>query len=81
MQICKRLVYTLYFPDMALGPTGEFIFRQENGSSKLTWLDYGDVADNPLYRYFVLFMEKMMGRHFETCIHNLKLLTESQNEN
>ena len=73
----KRFIYALYFPEMDMGSTGEFIFTQEQGRTNVTWMDYGDVGINPVNRYFALFMDEIIGSDFEVGLENLKLLSES----
>jgi hypothetical protein len=41
-------------------------------------MDYGDVGNNPINRYFVFFMDNMVGADFEIGLENLKVLSESQ---
>jgi uncharacterized protein YndB with AHSA1/START domain len=74
----QRFMYTLYFSDMDMGSTGEFIFTEENGRTDVTWMDYGDVGNNPINRYFALFMDELIGDDFEVGLENLKLMSESQ---
>jgi uncharacterized protein YndB with AHSA1/START domain len=74
----QRFIYSLYFPDMDMGSTGEFVFTEEQGRTEVTWMDYGDVGSNPVNRYFALFMDNMIGSDFEIGLENLKLLSESQ---
>lgn len=74
----QRFIYALYFPDMDMGSTGEFTFQEDKGRTEVTWMDYGDVGNNPLNRYFAVFMDKMIGPDFEVGLENLKLLSESQ---
>jgi uncharacterized protein YndB with AHSA1/START domain len=76
----RRFIYSLYFPEMDMGSTGEFIFKEKNGQTEVTWLDYGNLGGNPLNHYFSFFMDKMIGPDFETGLENLKTLAEfSQN--
>jgi uncharacterized protein YndB with AHSA1/START domain len=78
IELNKRLIYALYFPDMNIGSTGEFIFSEDKGRTEVIWMDYGDVGSQPLNRYFALFMDLMVGSDFEVGLENLKLLSESQ---
>ena len=74
----KKFIYSLYFPEMEMGSTGEFVFSEQQGRTKVTWMDYGDVGNNPINRYFVFFMDNMVGADFEIGLENLKVLSESQ---
>ncbi|GGD68536.1 SRPBCC family protein [Lacimicrobium alkaliphilum] len=73
----KRLVYSLYFPEYEMGSTGEFILTEQDGGTKVTWQDYGDVGPNPFMHYMALMMDSMIGPDFETGLENLKTLVES----
>lgn len=74
----QRMVYSLYFPDFEMGSTGEFQLTEQNGNTKVVWLDYGDVGSNPLNHYFAAFMDSMIGPDFEQGLKNLKKLVENQ---
>lgn len=56
---------------------GEMKFVPEGTSTKVTWKDSGDVGYNPLMRYMVLFMDKMMGPSFEKSLQTLKQKSEA----
>lgn len=51
-------------------------FESVNGSTKVTWSDYGDL-DYPVGRYFGLFIDDMMGDDFEQGLQNLKKMAEA----
>jgi uncharacterized protein YndB with AHSA1/START domain len=74
----QRLIYELYFPEMDMGSTGEFQFKQQDEQTLVIWQDYGDVGNNPINHYFAVFMDNMIGPDFETGLENLKTLVENQ---
>lgn len=73
----KNLKYSLYFPEFEMGSTGEFVLKEMNGQTQVTWLDYGDVGSNPINHYFAAMMDSMIGPDFETGLSNLKVLVEN----
>ena len=76
IELNQRFIYSLYFPEMGMGSTGEFIFKEENGQTEVIWLDYGDLGSNPINHYFSLFIDQMIGPDFEVGLENLKKLAE-----
>lgn len=76
----RRLVYSLYFPEFEMGSTGEFILTDEDGKTRVQWVDYGDVGANPVNHYFALMMDSMVGPDFELGLANLKTLVENSRE-
>ncbi|GAA0344401.1 K(+)-transporting ATPase subunit F [Bowmanella denitrificans] len=73
----KRLVYSLYFPEFEMGSTGEIILTDEEGKTRVQWVDYGDVGSNPINHYFAVMMDSMVGPDFEMGLANLKTLVEN----
>ncbi|BDX06897.1 SRPBCC family protein [Planctobacterium marinum] len=73
----QKLIYNLYFPDFDMGSTGEITLAEKEGQTEVTWSDYGDVGGNPVYHYFALMMDSMIGPDFEAGLQNLKALVES----
>lgn len=76
LQPNQSLTYSLYFADFEMGSTGEFNLKEEEGRTHVTWSDYGDVGANPIYHYFALMMDSMIGPDFEAGLENLKILIE-----
>jgi len=72
----QSIQYSLYFPEFDMGSTGEFMLKDKEGSTQVVWVDYGDVGNNPVNRYFALFMDDLIGPDFETGLKNLKGLVE-----
>jgi uncharacterized protein YndB with AHSA1/START domain len=72
----KRLAYALYFPDFGTTSTGELNLRAEGRSTRVSWSLDGDMGANPLWRWFALFMDRLVGKDFEEGLANLKSLAE-----
>lgn len=75
-EAAKRLAYELYFPDFGTTSKGELRFAAEGQATRVTWVMNGDMGRNPLYHWFALFSEQMMGPDFEGGLANLKALAE-----
>tara|TARA_Y100000034_G_C6886591_1_gene407150 strand:+ start:1499 stop:2032 length:534 start_codon:yes stop_codon:yes gene_type:complete len=74
----SKVVYRLYFPDFDMGSTGVVSISQSPEGSRVVWKDEGVVDNNPINRYFVLFMDSMIGPDFELGLENLKTVVENQ---
>lgn len=75
----RRVVYRLSFADWDMVSTGELKLDNVNESvTKLTWTNEGDLGANPVFRYFGLFMDKMVGSDFDAGLAALKVLVEKQ---
>lgn len=73
----RRLVYKLTFPDMNMVTQGEFLLQPQNDQvTKVVWSTEGDLGNNPISRYFGLFMDKMIGSDFEASLATLKTMSE-----
>ena len=46
------------------------------GATKVTWHDWGTTGNNVLFRYMAVFMDKMMGKTFESSLEKLKRKAE-----
>lgn len=68
----QNVTYSLYFPDFDMGSTGELQLTENDMSTTVTWVDYGDVGANPINHYFALMMDSMIGPDFEKGLANLK---------
>lgn len=56
---------------------GKITFVAQANGTKVTWTDYGDVGNNPFFRYFGLAMDPMMGPTFEKSLAKLKMLVNT----
>ena len=77
LQYNKEVVYDLYFPDMDMRSEGRFMISETKQGSLIEWSDSGDVGSNPVNRYFVLFLDGMLGPDFEAGLSNLKTIVEN----
>jgi hypothetical protein len=73
----KRVVYKLEFPDMGTSSEGSMTLTPAGDGVKVTWQDSGDLGINPLFRWFGLFIERMIGPDFEKGLANLKRVAEA----
>ncbi len=75
----SRLGYELFFPDFGTTSTGEFRFEPATtaaGTTRVSWVMNGDMGGNPLFRWFALFADGMVGKDFDAGLANLKALAE-----
>lgn len=78
LQHNKEISYSLYFPDFDMGSTGEVKLEPTIEGTKVVWSDSGEVGNNPVNRYFVLFIDDMIGPDFEMGLENLKTVVENK---
>lgn len=74
----KKVVYSLYFPDMDMGSTGTIEFVPSNSGTRVVWRDEGEVGNNPVDRYVVLMIDSLLGPDFEAGLENLKVVVENR---
>lgn len=72
-----RISYRLEFPDMGTASTGAMEIRPSDGGVKVVWSDAGDLGLNPLFRWFGLFLDRLIGRDFELGLAKMKSLVEA----
>jgi uncharacterized protein YndB with AHSA1/START domain len=72
----KRVAYDLYFPDFGTTSGGDLLLTPEGSATKVTWTMNGNMGKNPLFHWFALFGDKMVGKDFEAGLANLKALAE-----
>lgn len=72
----RRLAYALYFPDFGTTSHGEFRIDPTPGGSRVTWAMNGDMGHNPLYRWFALNADGMIGKDFDAGLARLKTTAE-----
>lgn len=73
----RRLAFELRFDDFGTPSTGEFRFAPEGAGTRVTWAMQGDMGRNPLYRWFALFADRMVGPDFADGLARLKQLAEA----
>lgn len=72
----ERIDYALAFPDMGMQSSGQLRLERVGNGTRVTWTNEGDIGSNPVYRYFGLFMDRLVGPDFEGGLNNLKALVE-----
>lgn len=72
-----RLVYKLEFPDMGTSSEGTMTLVPAGGGVKVIWVDQGNLGLSPLFRWFGLFIDRMIGPDFEQGLAKLKRLAEA----
>jgi uncharacterized protein YndB with AHSA1/START domain len=72
----RRVVYDLYFPDFGTTSSGDLQFSAEGTATKVTWTMNGDMGGNPLFRWFALNADSMVGKDFEGGLAGLKEAAE-----
>jgi uncharacterized protein YndB with AHSA1/START domain len=72
----KRLAYALQMEAMSPAP-GDITLVPSGNGTKVTWSMTGDAGMNPLFRWFGLFMDKLVGPDFEAGLVNLKKIAEA----
>ena len=72
----KRVGYILTMEDMTPA-TGDLKFTPDGAGTKVAWDMNGNAGMNPVFRWFGLFMDRLIGPDFEAGLKNLKKLAES----
>ncbi len=72
--------YDLSFDAGKYRSKGKIVIESQGDSSKVSWLDEGDLGYNPINRYMGLFMDRMMGPDFEKGLAKLKTVAELRND-
>ena len=75
-QSTTKVAYSLEFPDMGTKSNGSVELVADAGGTRVVWVDAGDLGNNPVNRWFGLFLEKIIGPDFERGLANLKRLVE-----
>ncbi len=74
----QAITYELEFEGMGKPSTGALVLENKNGLTEVTWSMTGSSQGNFMMKYFVPFMDKMVGPDFETGLKNLKALAEKE---
>lgn len=69
--------YNLSFEGFAMVSRGSFLLEPVGHEVRVTWIDAGDLGMNPLYRWFGLVLDGMVGADFEAGLARLKILIET----
>jgi hypothetical protein len=71
--------YRMEFTDMGMVSKGTMtLIPDAAGATRVTMAMEGDLARNPIYRWFGVFMDKLTGPDFEAGLANLKKISEAQ---
>ena len=71
--------YSMVFADIGMVSHGTMALGAgPGGATKVTMAMDGDLGHNPLYRWFGVFMDKLVGPDFEAGLANLKRVCESR---
>ncbi len=76
IEAAKRVVYRLEFPDMGTSSIGSMALQPADKGVKVVWVDAGDLGMNPMFRWFGLFVDRMLGPDFEQGLRKMKSLAE-----
>jgi len=76
----QLVAYDLAFNEGKYRSLGKIVIEAQNDSCKVSWMDEGDLGNNPLNRYMGLFMDKIMGPDFEKGLLKLKAVAEDRND-
>lgn len=74
----RRVAFELRLADFATASHGELHFTPEGTGTRVTWTMTGDTGANPLYRWFALFADELMGPDFDAGLANLKTISEKR---
>lgn len=77
IELNEFIEYDLIFPDIEMSSTGTIELKNTDEGTKVVWTDRGDVGSDLVGRYFVLFIDDLLGPDFEAGLAKLKKLTES----
>ena len=72
----RRVAYDLFFPDFGTTSSGDLTLVPEGGGTKVTWTMNGDMGANPLFRWFALNADSMVGKDFDAGLAGLKEVAE-----
>jgi hypothetical protein len=74
----KVVAYDLDFDHGKYLSTGTITLEPAGSAVKVTWVNEGDLGNNPINHWFGLLMDKMMGPDMETGLNNLKAKIEAK---
>jgi hypothetical protein len=64
------------FPHFGTTSSGALLLTPEGSGTQVRWTLDGDMGGNPLFRWFALFADGMIGKDFQAGLDNLKALAE-----
>ena len=72
----KRVAFDLYFPDFGTTSKGDLRFEPAGAGTRVTWTMNGDMGKNPIYHWFALGADGMVGKDFAEGLAGLKAVAE-----
>jgi hypothetical protein len=69
--------YRIEFPDMGMAANGTVALEPAGGGTRVTMGMDGGLGNNPVNRWFGLFMGRMVGPDFDAGLANLKAISEA----
>jgi len=76
----ERLDYRMTLDAHELPLDGAFVLAAEEGGTRVTWSEKGDMGSNPLYRWMALACRGMVEEHFDKGLASIKRLAENPAE-
>lgn len=74
----RRVAFDLELAGFDAVSKGVLRFEPEGAGTRVTWTMDGNLGGNPLYHWFALFADPMMGPDFEHGLANLKASAETR---
>jgi len=74
----KRVAFDLYFPDFGTTSKGELRFEPAGAGTRVTWTMNGDMGRNPVFHWFALAADGMVGKDFDEGLAGLKAAAEKR---
>ena len=72
----KKLIYDLHMHAGEIKAKGTFLFNGNSNSTTLSWLDSGDVGNNPIYRFMIPSKVSSTEKTFDDGLSRIKKLIE-----
>lgn len=72
----RRVAFDLQLADLGTTSRGELSFAPEGGGTRVTWTLDGNAGSNPLYHWFALFADAIVGPDLADGLARLKALAE-----
>jgi uncharacterized membrane protein len=72
----QSITYSLKVEGFETHQRGEFLFDNLNGSTRVKWIDKGDLGPSPMSKYYIVVIENMIGSDFNRGLHDLKMTVE-----
>lgn len=73
----SKVGYSLFSSELDLGSDGVVEIEAVDEGSRVTWRDKGTVDNNPVNKFFILFIDSIIGPDFALGLENLKTVVEN----